>query len=153
MVGHHADYKSLPFNAFRVGLLLLLGCFAEQFVLAQSVARKQLTLRDTGNFGEISTRSVKRFCEATRKDKAFLETVREIRVDVAAFVQKRFRLSKEQIENMAIKFDQPETTDLFALTCIRALKLKQDITIRFTAARSREKAKFQRKMEKMQTLS
>ena len=54
---------------------------------------------------------------------------------------------------MAIKFDQPETTDLFALTCIRALKLKQDITIRFTAARSREKAKFQRKMEKMQTLS
>ena len=99
--------------------------------------------RDTGNFGEISTRSVKRFCEATRKDKAFLETaVREIRVDVAGFVQKRFKLSKEQIENMAIKFDQPETTDLFALTCIRALKLKQDITIRFTAAAPEKKPNF-----------
>ena len=44
-MGHDAAYKSLPFNpAFRVGLLLLLCCFVEQFVIAQSVARKQLTL-------------------------------------------------------------------------------------------------------------
>src|SRR5207253_10830831 len=93
--------------------------------------------RDTGNFGEISTRSVKRFCEATRKDKAFLETaVREMRGDVAGFAKKRFKLPKSQIENMAIKFDQPETSKLFLLTCIRALNLKQQITISFTPASS-----------------
>ena len=104
---------------------------------------------DTSNFGEISTRSVKRFCEATRKDKAFLETaVREIRADVAGFVKKRFKLSKAQMENMAIKFDQPETTELFVLTCIRALKFKQDITIRFTTAAPAKEPNFSVKWKK-----
>lgn len=84
------------------------------------------------NFGEVSTRSVKKFCEATRKDKAFLETaVKEMRADMAGFVKKRFKLTPAQIENLEMKFDHPETTELFALTCIRALKLNQNINIRF----------------------
>ncbi len=87
------------------------------------------------NFGDISTRSVKKFCEATRKDKAFLETaVKEIRTDIAGFAKKRFKLTPDQIKNLEAKFNQPETTELFALTLIRALKMKQDITIRFVAA-------------------
>jgi hypothetical protein len=78
------------------------------------------------NFGAISTRSVKKFCEATRKDKAFLATaIKEIRSDVAGFAKKRFKLTREQIENLEAKFDQPETTELFALTLIRALKLNR----------------------------
>ena len=89
------------------------------------------------NFGDISTRSVKKFCEATRKDKAFLATaVKEIRTDIAGFAKKRFKLTPEQIKNLEAKFDQPETTELFALTLIRALNMKQDITIRFVTAES-----------------
>src|SRR5436190_22271884 len=104
---------------------------------------------DPGNFGEISTRSVKKFCEATRKDKAFLETaVREMRADVAGFVKKRFRLSPAQVENMAAKFDQHETTELFVLTCIRALKTRQDITIRFTVAVHEKQPNFSVKWKK-----
>lgn len=84
------------------------------------------------NFGEVSTRSVKKFCEATRADKAFLDTaVREMREDIAGFVKKRFKLTREQIENLEMKFDQPDTTELFALVCIRALKNGQNINIRF----------------------
>lgn len=84
------------------------------------------------NFGEVSTRSVKKFCEATRADKAFLETaVREMRADMVGFVKKRFKLTREQIENLEMKFDHAETTELFALTCIRAIKLGQNINIRF----------------------
>ena len=95
------------------------------------------------NFGSISTRSVKKFCEATRKDKAFLATaVKEIRSDVAAFAKKRFKLTREQIENLETKFNQPETTELFALACIRALKLRQDITIRFVEAKSPKRPNF-----------
>ena len=98
---------------------------------------------DPGNFGEISTRSVKKFCEATRKDKAFLETaVREMRADVAGFAKKRFKLTPAQVENMAAKFDQPETTELFVLTCIRALKTGQDITIRFVEAAPQKQPNF-----------
>lgn len=42
------------------------------------------------NFGAISTRSFKKFCEATRKDKAFLATaIKEIRSDVAGFAKNR----------------------------------------------------------------
>ena len=97
----------------------------------------------TQNFGSISTRSVKKFCEATRKDKAFLATaVKEIRSDIAGFAKKRFKLTREQIENLEAKFNQPETTELFALTLIRALKLRQDITIRFVAAAPRKKPNF-----------
>lgn len=95
------------------------------------------------NFGEVSTRSVKKFCEATRKDKAFLETaVREMRADIAGFVKKRFRLTPEQIENLEMKFDHPETTELFALTCIRALKLNQNISIRFVDAEPPKRPNF-----------
>ena len=95
------------------------------------------------NFGNISTRSVKKFCEATRKDKAFLATaVKEIRTDVAGFAKKRFKLTAEQIKNLEAKFDQPETTELFALTLIRALKMKQDITIRFVTAEARKSPNF-----------
>lgn len=87
------------------------------------------------NFGEMSTRSVKKFCEATRKDSEFLETaVREMREDITGFVKRRFKLTPEQMENLKKKFDHAETTELFALTCIRALKLKQDISIRFVDA-------------------
>ena len=71
----------------------------------------------TQNFGSISTRSVKNFCEATRKDKAFLATaVKEIRSDIAGFAKKRFKLTREQIENLEEKFNQPEATNSFALT-------------------------------------
>jgi hypothetical protein len=95
------------------------------------------------NFGGISTRSVKKFCEATRKEKAFLETaVKEMRSDIAGFVKKRFKLTPEQIKNLEMKFDHPETTELFALTCIRALKLKQDITIRFVQAEPPKRPNF-----------
>jgi hypothetical protein len=84
------------------------------------------------NFGEISTRSVKKFCEATRQDKNFLETaVKEMRTDIAAFVKEIFKLTPDQIKNLEMKFRQPEDKELFALTCIRALRLKQDITVRF----------------------
>lgn len=95
------------------------------------------------NFGEVSTRSVKKFCEATRRDRAFLETaVREIRADIAGFVKKRFRLTREQIENLEMKFDHPKTTELFALTCIRALKLNQNINIRFVDAEPARRPNF-----------
>jgi len=95
------------------------------------------------NFGEVSTRSVKKFCEATRKDKAFLETaVKEMRADMAGFVKKRFKLTPEQIENLEMKFDHPETTELFALTCIRALKLNQNINIRFVDAEPPKRPNF-----------
>ena len=95
------------------------------------------------NFGDISTRSVKKFCEATRNDKAFLETaVKEIRSDIAGFVKKRFKLTPEQLKNLAVKFDHPETTELFALTCIRALKLRQDISIRFVEAAPAKRPNF-----------
>jgi hypothetical protein len=87
------------------------------------------------NFGEVSTRSVKKFCEATRKDPGFLDTaVREMRADIKGFVKRTFTLTGAQIENLEMKFDHPETTELFALTCIRALKLKQNISIRFIHA-------------------
>ena len=86
-------------------------------------------------FGEISTRSVKQLCEATRKDQAFLETVvKEVRSDIVGFVKRTFTLTPEQIQNLERKFDHPETTELFALSCIRALKLRQDISIRFVDA-------------------
>lgn len=95
------------------------------------------------NFGEVSTRSVMKFCEATRRDKAFLETaVREMRADMAGFVKKRFKLTPEQIENLEMKFDHPETTELFALTCIRALKLNQKINIRFVDAEPPKRPNF-----------
>src|SRR6185503_4908543 len=95
------------------------------------------------NFGAISTRSVKKFCEATRNDKAFLATaVKEIRTDVAGFAKKRFKLTAEQVKNLEAKFNQPETTELFALTLIRALKMKQDITIRFVEAPATKRPNF-----------
>jgi hypothetical protein len=95
------------------------------------------------NFGGVSTRSVKKFCEAARKDKAFLETaVKEMRADIAGFVKKRFKLTPEQIENLEMKFDHPETTELFALTCIRALKLNQNINIRFVNAEPPKRPNF-----------
>lgn len=95
------------------------------------------------NFGGISTRSVKKFCEATRKDKAFLATaIKEIRSDVAGFAKKRFKLTRDQIANLEEKFNQPETKELFALTLIRALKLKQDITIRFVEAQPAKRPNF-----------
>jgi hypothetical protein len=95
------------------------------------------------NFGEISTRSVKKFCEATRKDKAYLEaTVKAMRTDIAGFVKKTFTLTKDQIKNLEAKFNQPETTELFALTCIRALRMKQDISIRFIHADPAKKPNF-----------
>jgi hypothetical protein len=86
-------------------------------------------------FGEISTRSVKQLCEATRKDQAFLDTVvKALRSDIVGFVKKTFTLTAAQVQNLEKKFDHPETTELFALSCIRALKLRQDITIRFVEA-------------------
>jgi hypothetical protein len=95
------------------------------------------------NFGAISTRSVKKFCEATRKDKAFLATaVKEIRSDIKSFVKRRFKLTAEQTKNLEAKFNQPETTELFALTCIRALKLNQDISIRFVEAQPAKRPNF-----------
>lgn len=95
------------------------------------------------NFGDISTRSVKKFCEATRKDKTLLATaVKEIQSDVAGFAKKRFKLTPDQVKNLETKFSEPEDKQLFALTLIRALKLKQDITIRFVEAAPRKRPNF-----------
>ena len=65
-----------------------------------------------------------------------------MRSDMAGFVKKRFKLTAEQTKNLEAKFNQPETTELFALTCIRALKLRQDITIRFVEAQPRKRPNF-----------
>lgn len=94
-------------------------------------------------FGEISTRSVKQLCEATRKDPAYLDTVvKAVRSDIVGFVKQAFTLTPEQIQNLERKFDHPETTELFALSCIRALKLRQDITIRFVDALATKQPNF-----------
>src|SRR5438045_6538689 len=68
--------------------------------------------------------------------------------NVARKIKKKFRHSKAHIETMTIKFDQPETTELFVLTCIRALKFKQDITIRFTTAAPTKEPNFSVKWKK-----
>lgn len=95
------------------------------------------------NFGEISTRSVKNFCEAARRDESFRNAaVREIRADIKGFVRKTFKLTGEQVENLEMKFDDAETTELFALTCIRALKNKQNISIRFVEATPEKRPNF-----------
>jgi hypothetical protein len=76
-------------------------------------------------FGEISTRSVKQLCEATRKDQAFLDTVvKALRSDIVGFVKKTFTLTAAQVQNLEKKFDHPETTDI-TIRFVEALAMKQ----------------------------
>jgi hypothetical protein len=68
--------------------------------------------------------------------------IREIKSDIAGFVKKNFKLTGDQLENLKIKFNDPDTTELFALTCIRALKKRQDISVVFTEASEKKEPNF-----------